>query len=407
MKQREGRKMSKGEILFLTNLLPFPLDDGASFKTYHTLRYLSHNWDITLISFIRSAEEHKYRGELEKICRGIEMIPIRRSRVKDIVYVFLSLFSRVPFLIRRDYTGKMQKAVDSAIERSNFDLVYVDHLHMAQYVISRSLWKILDEHNVESELALRYSRIVRHPLKKLAAHLDSRKLRTYEVHTCQRFDQVLTVTEKERETLVRLGVSGVICLPIGVDSKKLKPLNLNPSSKTIVFLGTMYWPPNADAVLWFYRTMFSQIKYRFPDVRLSVIGARPPRAVRKLSADPCVTVTGYVTHPEEHLKDCAAFVVPLRIGGGMRVKILNAFSWGLPVVATTLGVEGIEVTDNMHLLIRDTPEEFAEACIRLIEDRELRARLAGEGRKAVETVYDWEILSKRMDGIFKGIIENR
>ena len=399
--------MSRRELLFLTNLLPYPLDDGASFKTYHVLRYLSHTWDITLISFIRSLDEHKYRSELGKICHRIEMVPIRRSRIRDFGYFVLSLVSPKPFLIRRDYSKRMQKTVDEVLERAPFDTIYVDHLHMAQYVHSRTQRKILDEHNLESELARRYAKVVKHPVKKLIAYLDFKKMRTYEVRTCRSFDLVLTVTEKERQTLLNLGVPETYCLPIGVDTKKLKRLDLNRKSKTIVFLGTMYWPPNTDAVLWFYRRMFPLIRLSIPETRLSIIGSKPPRAIRKLASDTNVNVLGYVENPEALLTDCAAFIVPLRIGGGMRVKILNAFSWGLPVVTTTLGVEGIEALDNRHLLIRDNPGDFANAVVQLIEDRELRMRLSLEGRKAAESVYDWEILYKRMDGIFNRIVKPR
>jgi glycosyltransferase involved in cell wall biosynthesis len=399
--------MSRRELLFLTNLLPFPLDDGASFKTYHVLRYLSQTWDITLISFIRSLDEHKYRSELGKICHRIEMVPIRRSRIRDFVHFILSLVSPKPFLIRRDYSQRMKKAVDEVLGREHFDTIYVDHLHMAQYVHSRTQRKILDEHNLESELALRYAKVVKNPVKKLTAYLDYKKMRAYEVRTCRSFDLVLTVTEKERRALLNLGVPDTYCLPIGVDTKKLKRLELNRESKTIVFLGTMYWPPNTDAVLWFFRRIFPLIRRSIPEARLSILGSKPSRAVRKLASDTNVNVLGYVDNPEALLTDCAAFIVPLRIGGGMRVKILNAFSWGLPVVSTTLGVEGIEALDNRHLLIRDDPGDFAQAVTQLIEDRELRMRLSQEGRKAAETIYDWEVLSKRMDGIFNGMVKPR
>lgn len=392
--------MIKKRLLFLTNLLPYPLDDGASFKTYHTLRFLSRNWDVTLISFIRSPGEHGYRGELEKICRKVEMVVIKRSRIRDAGHFVRSLFSRKPFLIQRDHSKKMQAAVDRALMSGTFDTFYADHLHMAQYLRPWTRQKILDEHNLESELALKYARIVKNPLKKLIALLDSKKMRGYEVRTCGSFDLVLTVTEKEREMLSELGVQRVRCLPIGVDTKKLKRLHLNSLPRTVVFLGTMYWPPNADAVLWFCRRIFPLIRHSVPDARLSIIGAHPPRSVRKLAADRQVKVWGYVDDPEPLLSDCAAFVVPLRIGGGMRVKILNAFSWGLPVVSTALGAEGIEALDGRHLFIRDAAEDFAEAVVRLIKDRASREQLSLEGRRIAETVYDWETLADRMKVVF-------
>jgi len=388
----------RSPLLFLTNLFPFPLDDGATFKTYYTLRYLSRKFEITLVSFYRSQEELAFRKELGHFCKDIIVIPLKRSKWRDIGNVILSLINRKPFLIERDHSRKMWRAIEEVLHRGPFSLIYVDHLHMSQYIRAQEpTKKILDEHNVEAEIARRYSQIERSWLRKCLAYIDYRKLKTYEARECRKYDQVFVVSRNDQHLLENLGVRNVSCIPIGVDTQKLLPLELNQGSKKIIFMGTMYWPPNIDAVQWFCREIFPLIKLKCPDCQFLIIGKKPPRSVRKLARDRGVVILGYVEDPTERLRDCAAFIVPLRIGGGIRVKILNAFAWGLPIVSTTVGAEGIAVTSGENILIEDQPEGFATAVIRLMDDLPLRENLSKNGRQLAVKAYDWEEVYARLD----------
>ena len=385
-------------LLFLTNLFPFPLDDGATFKTYYTLRYLSRNFEVTLVSFYRTQEELAFREEMGHFCKEIIAIPLKRSKWRDIGNVILSLFNRKPFLIERDYSRKMAKAIEGALQRGRFSLIYVDHLHMSQYVCAQEpAKKVLDEHNVEAEIARRYSQIEKGWLRKWLAYMDYRKLETYEPRECRKYDHVFVVSPRDQTLLEDSGVRNARCIPIGVDTQRLRPLGLNPGSKTIVFIGTMYWPPNIDAVNWFSHEVFPLIKLKCPDCRFVIIGKRPPLSVQKLARDRNIFVLGYVEDPTEHLRDCAAFIVPLRIGGGIRVKILNALAWGLPIVSTTIGAEGIAVTSGENILIADHPEGFASAVIRLIHDLPTREKLSENGRQLAVKAYDWEKVYAELD----------
>jgi glycosyltransferase involved in cell wall biosynthesis len=388
----------RSPLLFLTNLFPFPLDDGATFKTYYTLRYLSRNFEVTLISFYRTQEELAFREELGHFCKDIIAIPLMRSRWRDIGNVILSLFNPKPFLIERDYSRKMSKAIEGTLHQGRFSLIYVDHLHMSQYVRAQEpTKKVLDEHNVEAEIARRYFEIERSWLRKCLAYMDYRKFGTYEPRECRKYDHVFVVSPRDQSLLEDSGVRNVSCIPIGVDTQRLLPLGLNPGSKKIVFIGTMYWPPNIDAVNWFSQEVFPLIKLKRSDCQFLIIGKKPPLSVQKLARDGNILVLGYVEDPTEYLRDCAAFIVPLRIGGGIRVKILNALAWGLPIVSTTVGAEGIAVTSGENILIEDHPEGFAAAVIRLIHDLPMRERLSKNGRQLAVKVYDWEKVYARLD----------
>lgn len=388
----------RSQLLFLTNLFPFPLDDGASFKAYYTLRYFSRHFDITLVSFYRGQEELVLRNKLGDLCKDIILVPLKRTKWREIRNVILSFMTRKPFLIQRDYSRKMSQAIQTALSRGPFSLIYVDHLHMSQYVRSQEpTKKVLDEHNVEAEIARRYFQIEKNWLRKWLAYIDYRRLKTYEPHECGKYDRVFVVSRRDQQLLEDSAVRKVSCIPIGVDTQKFLPLELNPESKQIVFIGTMYWPPNIDAVHWFCREIFPLIKLKCPDCQLLIIGKKPPPSVLKLARDKGVVVLGYVGDPTEYLKDCAAFVVPLRIGGGIRVKILNALAWGLPIVSTTVGAEGIAVTSGENIFIQDHAEGFAASVIQLIHDLSMREKLSKNGRRLAVTVYEWEKIYAKMD----------
>jgi sugar transferase (PEP-CTERM/EpsH1 system associated) len=398
--------MDKPAILFITQLLPFPLDDGASLKAFYTLKYLSRKFDVTLVSFIRSKKELEYKNELDKICKKVHMQLIRRSFLLNLFHGISSLFTKKPFLIKRDYSRIMHRLIRNLINENNFKIVYADHLQMAQYCEFHGAVKILDEHNIESRIVEKFTKLEKNLFKKYLAAIEHKKLEKYEVNECRKFDLTLTVTKEDQKVLKDLGVKNVRCVPIGVDTNKFKAFPFNPEARDIVFLGTMYWPPNVDAVLWFYSQVFPLVKKNSPDSKFLIIGKRPPSAVERLSQDERIEVLGFVDDLSPFIKRCAAFVVPLRMGGGMRVKILSAMAWQLPVVSTSVGAEGIQVSDENNILIRNDPEKFAEAILDLLARKDFRGKISQNGRQLVKKTYDWDIIYKTLDQILKSNISS-
>ena len=170
----------------------------------------------------------------------------------------------------------------------------------------------------------------------------------------------------------------------------------------------MYWPPNIDGINWFLDEIYPRIKQQVPDVCCTLIGARPPASiVERAQSDPSLTVTGYVDDPQPYLADSSMMVVPLRAGGGMRVKILNALSQGIPMVSTTVGCEGIAVTNCKDILIADDPQAFADASVRLLTDRALNAQITGNGRQTAEELYDYRQACRPLDAIYQVKVERR
>jgi glycosyltransferase involved in cell wall biosynthesis len=169
-------------------------------------------------------------------------------------------------------------------------------------------------------------------------------------------------------------------------------------------MATMFWPPNVDGVLWFAQEVYPLVKAAIPDVQFAVVGARPPQRVLRLAEeDASIAVTGYVDDPQPYLAASAALIVPVRAGGGMRVKILEALARGTPIVSTTVGYEGIALTPGEHLLVGDTPAAFAEAVIRLLRDPAVGRRIASAGRRIAEQRYDWRVVNPQIEAVYTSL----
>jgi glycosyltransferase involved in cell wall biosynthesis len=231
---------------------------------------------------------------------------------------------------------------------------------------------------------------------------DWRLLKRYEGEMCRIFDAVTAVSSEDRQSLVEAGArNDITVIPIAIDTDEQAQIARQPKGPHIVHIGTMYWPPNIDGITWFLDEIYPRIKEQIPNVRCTLIGARPPTSItERAQTDPSLTVTGYVDDPLPYLADSSMMVIPLRAGGGMRVKILNALSQGIPMVSTTVGCEGIAVTDEKDILVADDPRAFAEATVRLLMDHALNASITQNGRQTAEDKYDYRQACKPLDEIY-------
>jgi glycosyltransferase involved in cell wall biosynthesis len=217
-------------------------------------------------------------------------------------------------------------------------------------------------------------------------------LKQYEGRICRQFDAVLAVSREDETALEEAAGQplDITVVPIAIDTGEVAPVSRRPEADHILHIGTMYWPPNIDGILWFIRQVYPHIRAGRPNVTFDVVGARPPQEILSLGGDGTgINVTGYVEDPTPYLEQTGVMVVPLRAGGGMRVKILNALAQGLPIVSTSLGCEGIAVTNDKNILIADSSQDFAEAVLRLLENPDFAAQLGQNGRHLAEQQYDY------------------
>lgn len=382
-------------VLLLTQVLPFPPDSGPKVKTWNLLKCVAREHAVTLVSFVRGDQSEDVRS-LAPLCREVHTVPIRRNALSDIEALVRSLATKQPFLMVRDDQPAMRRLVDRLATSGRYDLVHADQLNMAQYADRvPSGAKLLDAHNALWLLYRRLAGTMRPGPARLLLERDWRLLRAYEGEVYRRFDAVLAVSGEDRRALEEAAGAplDVTVVPIAVDAGETPPVERRPGAPHVLHLGTMYWPPNVDAVRWFAREIHPLVRARVGGAELDVVGARPPRAIRALARRGAgINLAGYVRDPLPYLERAGAFVVPLRAGGGMRVKILQALAQALPVVTTRLGCEGIEVEDGRHLLMADGAAEFAAATVRLLQDENLARDLGRNGRRLIEERYDYRVV---------------
>ena len=404
------------QILFLSQLIPYPADAGPKVRIYHTLQYLAQaGHQITLVAFRRDSDRAEDIAHLHQYCFNVHTVLMRRSRLRDARELIRSTLTGQPFLIRRDSVDEMYQTLSKLLAQHRFDAIHADQLWMAQYGLaardvagkSNRPMTVLDQHNAVHLIPKRLTIGASNPLKRAFLSLEAHNLARYELKTCRQFDHVVWVTEDDRAAMRQVANGQAPAfddpvIPICVDPLATKPVKRSPQARRVTFLGGMHWPPNADGANWFAREIWPLILQEVPDAVLTVIGKNPPPAL--VTADgrlQNVDVTGYVADLKPYLEETAAFIVPLHAGGGMRVKIIDAWCWGLPVVSTPIGAEGLRYVDGKNLLLAENESEFVKAVVSLLKEPELGAKLSSAGRKTVETHYDWRKIYPAWDDIYK------
>jgi glycosyltransferase involved in cell wall biosynthesis len=377
-------------------------------------------------------EEEEHVASIREVCQEVYTVPIHRSKVMDIGYWIRSHFSGRPFLIERDDLAEMRDLVKQIIKQEAVDVIHADQLTMAQFALpgyvhdsdfpddkkngsgvdyEKQPYLVFDAHNAVWTIVERMRHNAPWYLKPIAG-IEEQRVKRYEGMVISKFDHTLAVTEPDRKALeeaVDLFTDGVgdfknsiTVVPIAVDTQKLQPVVRKPGSVNIVTLGTLHYPPNADGIRWFAQEVYPLILEEKPDATLTILGKNPPSDFYQLQNKypQKIEVTGYVPDLTPYLEKAALMVIAVRAGGGMRVRILEAFARGMPVVTTTVGLEGIEARSEEEILVEDDPAGFAQATLRLFEDEALGFSLAEKGRMLAESHYDWQVVLTKMDEIY-------
>jgi glycosyltransferase involved in cell wall biosynthesis len=391
-------------VLLLTQVLPYPPDSGPKVKTYNVIKYLAQHHRVTLVSFVRGDESDHVR-HLERYCQGVYTVSMKRGVVRDAWYMGGSLLTGQPFMMRRDGRKAMRDLIDRLTIEHHFDIVHADQLNMGQYAERvPGAFKVLDLHN---SLWLLYKRLcgtMSLGLRRWLLSRDWQRLKSYEGRLVREFDAVLAVSREDKAALQEAAGQpvNIVVIPIAIDTDEVAVIDRIAEPSHILHIGTMYWPPNIDAVNWFVREIYPLVRQRRPDVQFDVVGSRPPAELLALDdAGLGINVTGYVADPTPYQQVAAVMVVPLLAGGGMRVKILNALAEGIPIVSTTLGHEGIDLTPGRDILVGDTAEAFAAEVLRVLNCPDLGQELAARGRKLVEEKYDYRNACRPLDEVYE------
>jgi sugar transferase (PEP-CTERM/EpsH1 system associated) len=396
-------------VLVLDEEIPWPLDTGKKIRTFNLLSRLCRTNKITYTAYIDREREPEKIVRFESL--GITVVPVADRRVKKeskLFYLELmkNLLSRYPYIVSGHFTDKMQKAVNRLVGENDFDLI---HCEISPYGIFLDKYngvpKVIVAHNVESDIWRRYQKFERSAVKKAYIKVQLKKLIRYESSFLKKFDGCITVSEQDADYLRKHGWdSAAYVVDNGVDIEFFKPSRERPENSSLVFTGSMDWRPNQDAVLYFVREILPLIRTEIPDVKFTVVGRKPSAEIRRLETEaPGVRVTGTVDDVRPYMSRSQVYVVPLRIGGGSRLKILEAMAMGKPIISTRVGAEGLRIKDGENIILADSSADFAVNTVELLRDPSRMQVLGENGRKLVEDTYSWDALADQQDIIWRGI----
>jgi sugar transferase (PEP-CTERM/EpsH1 system associated) len=384
-------------ILWLKSDLLLPLDKGGKLRTWHLLRHLAARHAITYVAFAPPDQPDADVAGMREVASQVVTIP-RRDAPKGTLAFYagaaVRLLDPLPYAVGKYRSSRYAATVRQLLKTGAFDLLVSDFLPPAVNLPRRlPCPAVLFTHNVESEIWRRRAEANRAVIPKALYGLQLDRMLRFEERTLRRFDGVLAVSDADSHTLATL-YPGAISHPIrvvptGVDTTFYSPSPSEPLGRRLVFTGSMDWQPNEDAMVFFAREILPLVRAEEPEVTLAIVGRAPTPAVRKLAADPAITVTGRVDDVRPYIREAALYVVPLRIGGGTRLKIFEAMSMGRAVVSTTIGAEGLPVASGRDTIIADDPAAFARAVVMLLRDPQRRRQIESAARALVVERYDW------------------
>jgi glycosyltransferase involved in cell wall biosynthesis len=385
-------------ILFISWWWPYPADNGAKIRVYHLLKQLASAHDVTLLAFAADGEAAPEHIEhLRAFCRHVETVP-KPVYKPNSARATAGYLSRWPRSLIDTYSPDMARRVRALVETGTVDMVIGYELQSMRYLeLARGLPTVLEEIEVTGY----YDRVreAGSAAARARAQLTVNKLDGALRRLMARGCAVTVVSDDEYALVQRSAPpeGRVEVIPNGVDTLRLRPLpGSEPQPFTLIYPGAVTYSANLDAVTYFIHNVLPLLRRQFAETRFSVTGGTGDVDVSALAAQPGVTFTGYLPDVTAAVRAAWAVVVPLRVGGGTRLKVLEAMALGTPVIATRKGAEGLDVRHGANILLADTPDELAQAAATLFRDPALRTGMAANARRLVEETYDWQVIGRRL-----------
>lgn len=397
-----SRRVTKNggmKILYICHRFPFPPKRGGKIRPFNMIRHFtSLGHEVTVCSISRSPDEAREGGGIAAYCKHYEMAPINKTVQAARMVARLPLVT--PSSMGFFYSPGLKRRIHRLLARESFDLIFVHCSSVAQYVEDvKGIPKILDFGDMDSQKWLEYAHHKPFPLS-MGYWLEGVKLEAAEKRLALKFDICTATTRAEWETLRGYGTAvDTDWFPNGVDAEFFKPDNEGYDPDTISFIGRMDYYPNQECMFDFCSNTLPVIQAQCPNAKLLIVGADPSTAVLKLGELPGVTVTGSVPDVRPYVLRSAVMVAPLNIARGTQNKVLEAMAMGVPVVASRIVAGGVDAEDGVHFLVGNGPDDYAQACLRLMQDHSERARFAQAGRDRMLTNHDWHASMRRLDGI--------
>jgi polysaccharide biosynthesis protein PslH len=369
-----------------------PVDTGGKIRSFNILRHLARKNEVTLLSYYGGARDSAYESAIVEQMPGAHTIHTAapEGTLRQSLDYIWQLSSQAPYAVQKFTDRQVRRVVAKWLNEKRFDVAVCDFLSASlNFPEKLALPSVLFQHNVETILWQRMAETETSSIRKLSYRIEAAKMARYEKNTLSRFHHVIAVSDQDRAEMLKLDPScRITVVPTGVDTDHYRvspPASGDPP--VIVFTGSMDWEPNIDAMEYFCGEIWPSITNAFPNARFQIVGRNPHARVRRLES-PSVEVTGKVPSVADYLHSATVVIVPLRIGGGTRLKIFEAMAMGKAVVSTTIGAEGLDVTHGRDLLLADTPESFAASILELLRNADSRRRYE-RAAAALAAKYDW------------------
>jgi glycosyltransferase involved in cell wall biosynthesis len=375
-----------------------PLDTGGKLRTYNILRHLARTHELTYLSYYGGDRDPKFEQEIAQQLPGA--VSIHTGLREDTALQRYTdygkrVLKRAPYAVSKFTDPQVQHLLSKWLPERRFDVAVCDFLSATlNFPRSLSTPSVLFQHNVESILWQRKAQFEPKWVERTISKLEYRKMARYEPVQVRRFHHVIAVSEQDRQAMsIMVDPSHISVVPTGVDLSKFRyDPDTRPASPIVVFTGSMDWEPNIDGVEYFCSEIWPQVLARVPGARFQIVGRNPHARVQKLASS-SVEITGTVPSVVDYLRNAAVFVIPLRIGGGTRIKIYEGMAMGKATVSTTIGAEGLGIRHERDILLADDAQRFAEAIVNLLSDDELRRKFEAAAAETAQK-YDWSVITK-------------
>jgi len=397
------------KILYIAPWLPWPPYDGARIRIWETLRFLAPQHRVTLLTHRPETESAWEENPVRELCERIEtaVLPARAGAVLG--RLAQGIARGLPLMQAFYWQPQLARRIRQLTAAEDYDIVHIEFSYMAHYLLALSpasrAQTVLSMHNVESIRFARELQVAPWSGRRLGLMWDHYLHRQWEPKALRRFDGILATSKVDREWIETHAPEAVVTLaPNGVDVQRLQALEPPKESHSLVFTGLMNYPPNVDAVVWFCQDIWPVLRQHLPQLKLNIVGRLPHPRVVELGRQPGVCVTGEVPDVRPYVDEALALVVPLRSGGGTRLKILEAMAMGRPVVSTALGAEGLEIAPGENILLAETAEQFLQQLQTLIDHPDRARQLGQAGRQLVVAQYDWPICLRGLTGLYETLM---
>jgi len=390
-------------VLIVDEEVPWPLNTGKRIRTYNLVQRLQRDHTVTYLCY-------GDQGSVLPDCQNVTLVilpsPVLEQKgLRFYLALLANLVSSKPYIVDRHYSAAFEEKALSLVATNQYDLIHCEWTPYTENIrtLIGKIPSVLSAHNVESQIWERYYQSESSLLKKYYIYFQWQKLIRYEAQSARNYSEISVVSERDLEMFInQYGCKRVTVVPNGVDDQYFAPVQSELQPGSMVFTGSMDWRPNQDGIKYFIEEVFPLIRRRIPAATFTVVGRKPPQWLVTLAGRvPGVSVTGTVDDVRPYIASSMLYVVPLRVGGGSRLKILEAMAMEKVVLSTTVGAEGLDVEEGKQILLRDTPQDIADTACAVLNDPARFSDYGSAGRALILESYTWDAIAEVMDDVWE------